>query len=329
MEKLDHFRSERASHLFKELEQRFSQYVQNLPIPITEVARAKSTYLGAHTEGAFEGIASLNPVLAGTPWLFWEQFDDLDDEVFVAIAEAGACQVIASILLDHIVDGQAEPREHSSLLHQSLRSHAFRTYQSVFASNSPFWEYHDQLERDHIRGLGLEVDAQSKQSPLTWEILEATAHGKVSPIICTIAALAVAQEHPERLDPISQSLKHIAIASQLLDDIGDWSHDYTVGHHTYFLSEANAHPGIDPRDTDADALLAAIDESWLDVDHIQLVMDWLEKSLSAVESMRCQGWVDYVNGYIELADGHLKRAVARHLQRVVGPLVAEFRSLEG
>jgi hypothetical protein len=315
--------SERANRLFDELEQRYAQYVQSLPNSIKDVANAKSTYLGAHVYGAFEGIASLNPVLAGTPWLFWEQFADLEDEQFLAIAEAGACLVIASILLDHIVDGQAEPPEQATLLLQSLRSHAFRTYQSIFPSKSPFWGHFYRLERDHMAGLGLEVRAQSKQSPVTWEILESTAHGKVSPIICTVAAMAVALERPEMLAPMDQSLQHIAVASQLLDDIGDWRHDHAVGHQTYFLSEVDAQLGDNSDESDAEAFQAAIDDSWLDVDHIHLVMEWLDKSLAAVEGMSCQGWVDYVNGYRQLTDGHLNRAVARHLKRTVGPLVEE------
>lgn len=311
---------QRARRLFDELERRFSQYVHSLPGSLNEVASAKSTYLGADAEGEFEGIVSLNPVLAGTPWLFWEQFGDLEEGAFVDIAEAGACLVTASILLDHLVDGQAAPAEQTALFHQSLRSHAFRTYQSVFSSESPFWELFYQLESDHILGLGLEVQAQTMRAPVTWEILEQTAHGKVSPIICTIAAMAIASDRLEIMDPIERSLRHIAVASQLLDDIGDWRHDQQVGHQTHFLSEIRSRVDGQPADPSVEALQAIIDDSWLDVDHLHMVIEHLEHSLAVLEELSCKGWRDYVSGYIDLAEGHLARAAATHLrQKVVQP----------
>jgi hypothetical protein len=315
----------RAHRLFHELELRFSEYIQSLPSSLWDVATSKSTYLGAAAEGEFEGIGSLNPVLAGTPWLFWEQLGELEDTIFLDIAEAGACLVIASILLDHIVDGQAKPAEQTTLFHQSLKGHAFQTYQSVFPSDSVFWKTFFRLERDHIRGLGLEVQAQSTQAQVTWEILEQTAQGKVSPIIGTVAALSFALDRSELLDPIEQSLKHIAVASQLLDDIGDWRHDHEVGHQTYFLSEVRSDLTASAGAAD---LQSAVDAAWLDVDHLHVVIEQLELSLEVLDELPCAEWHVYVAGYIELAEGHLARAVGSHLKSSVGALVKQVQDQE-
>ena len=313
----------RAMRLFEDLNARYFQFVDRLPSPLTGLARLKSTFLGSQEEGEFGGVPDLNPVLASTPWLFWESFESLDDDLFLDVAEAGTMYVLASILLDHLVDGQAEPPEEMALLHQAFYGHGIAVYRSTFPGSSVFWEHFDRLASDHIAGLAKELVTQTSPEVIEMENLERMAHGKVSPIITTITGLAYALEQPGVLEPVERSLKHIAVASQMLDDIGDWQHDLKVGHNTYYLAQI-----FDGKSRIADAerinqVQDRVDETWADVEHLRLVIEWLDDSLSAVSDVECPGWVEYVEGYKELTDDHLTTAIARHLVRKLRPMIEE------
>jgi len=311
----------RALELFEDLNQRFFDFIDSLPSPLNSLARDRSTFLGSHEDGEFQGVPDLNPVLASTPWLFWESFNELPDEDFLNIAEAGTMFVLASILLDHLVDGQAEPPEEVSLLHQAFYSHGVRTYRAVFPSNSHFWDHFDRLARDHVAGLAKELETQRSSEDIDLQSLQKMAYGKVSPIITTIAAMVEALGTHGLLEPIETSLKHIAVASQMLDDVGDWQHDIGVGHRTYYLSHVAAKVGRGEGDGLVDEIQEAIDAEWADVEHLKLVIQWLDDSAHAVQGVACPGWLEYVEGYRQLSDEHLTTAIARHLVRKLGPMM--------
>jgi hypothetical protein len=164
----------------------------------------------------------------------------------------------------------------------------------------------------------VEVDAQRNVAGLSAAALATMAHGKVAPIVTTMAAMAEASGRPALLGPIEASLNHIAVASQHLDDIGDWREDLHVRHLTYFLAQVL--PGSDPW-PDEGTVQDGIDREWSDVGHLQQVLEGLEAAQDAVRGISCPGWTAYVEGYTTLADEHLTRALARHLARVLGPIV--------
>jgi hypothetical protein len=309
--------------LFAELNARFFQFVDQLPAPLADLARQKSTFLGSRAEGEFEGVPGLNPVLASTPWLFWESFESLDEVLFLDIAEAGTMYVLASILLDHLVDGQAEPPEEIALLHQAFYGHGVQIFRSTFPDSPAFWEHFDRLANDHVAGLARELETQTSLEVIEMESLETMAHGKVSPIVTTMAGFAQALERPGILEPIEESLKHIAVASQLLDDIGDWQHDLKVGHNTYYLTQISSVNSRDYSKEEIDRVQGVVDEAWADVEHLRLVIEWLDESIAAVSGLDYPGWIEYVEGYKKLADDHLTTSIARHLVRKLRPMIEE------
>jgi hypothetical protein len=314
----------RAVALFEELNKRFFEFVDQLPPLLKKAARSQKTYLGSPDEDDFEGIPGLNPVLAATPWLFWETFSVLQDETLLEISEAGSLYVLASILLDHIIDGQAEPVEEVTLLQKEFYRNGTVTYRNLFTSNSEFWKHFDRLGHAHMLGITLEMETQRTTTDIELDDLQIMANGKVSPIVTTIAALSEASGQPEKLGPIEDSLKHIAVASQLLDDVGDWRHDVEVNHRTYFLAQIAA-PGRSKSVTlpSLSELESMFEEHWPDVDHLHKVIEWLDDSEAVVAGLDCPAWISYVRGYRELADRNLSGAIAGHLARKIHPLVQD------
>jgi len=312
----------RALDLYERLNLRYFQFADRLPRPLSKLARQRSTFLGGPDQETFKGVPGLNPVLASTPWLFWETFSSVDDESFLEIAEAGMMFVLASIILDHLVDGQAVPPEEIALFHQALYGHGVAMYRKAMPSASPFWLHFDRLAHGHLTGLSAELESQSGHSHIGLDDLFSMAHGKVSPIITTIAALAFASGQPEVLSLIETSLKHIAVASQLLDDVGDWEHDLEAGHYTYFLSRLVSHEVWGGEDLPAvEELQTILEEEWNDVEHLRLVMGWLDDSLEAVQGLKCSAWVEYVEGYRTLTDKNLSLVMGHHLIHKLQPLV--------
>lgn len=326
MERLYYPKGTRRARLLDALDINFTHYLSNLPQPLNDLAKRNETFLGSRDESLFEGAKSLNPVLAGTPWLFWEQFRDLEDDIFLSLAEAGTSFVLASIVLDHLVDNQSERPDLTSLLHQALYAHGIERYRSILPSSSRFWGHFDRLASDHLQGLASELNASEEPRKLIVENLATMAYGKVSPIIVTIAAFTDAAGQQKTLQPIEESLKFIAIASQLLDDIGDWKYDLEVGHLTYFLSRLAPPEAWQANTWPAEGRLQRqIDQDWIDVESLRVVKDYLEKSLIAVRDLACEGWVEYIEGYLSLTEGHLEGAVARHLSKVFQSILSAER----
>jgi hypothetical protein len=313
----------RAVSLFNALEERYRSFAIHLPSPLDGLARRRAAFLGAAGNEPFEEIAGLNPVLVGTPWLFWDLFHELEDEILLGIAEAGMCHVLASVILDHSVDGQFPLPEAVTLFHQALYAAAWQRYRILFPSSSPFWGHFDRLAAEHLQGLSLEVATQTDARLLTAENFPTMPYGKVAPIVTTIAALSEASGQPALLPFIEDSLKHIAVASQLLDDVGDWRDDLAGRHLTHFLT------GLAPPETweaepwpTAETLQANIDAEWLDIDALTNVKQSLDLAIAAVKEVDCPAWVEYVHGYWERADGHQSRFVARHLYQALQPVWA-------
>lgn len=258
----------------------------------------------------------------GTHWLFWEVFCGLDDELFLDIAEAGTFLVLASLVLDNIVDGQVGHANATVLFHNALREHGAARFRAALPPTSAFWTHYDRLTADHLAGLAAELAGRSAPQQLTLESLHRIAHGKVSPSVTTIAALAVAGEQPAILEPIEISLKHLASAFQLLDDVEDWEHDFETGNLTYFLSQlAPPEAWLLPGWPSADELWAYNAADWKDVKHIRKAKEWLDEAIEAVHDLDCPRWKHYVSSFQTLADQHMTKSVAHHLSRAIRPLV--------
>ena len=192
----------RAVALFRQLEERIDKFARHLPPPLDALASRQSTYLGSPGGEPFEGVAGLNPVLVGTPWLFWETFGRLDDATFITIAEGGACFILASIVLDHLVDGQAEPPETMALFHQALYEHGAARFRAALPSHPAFWQHFERLADEHLAGIAAELDSHTNPSRLDRASFCAMAHGKVAPVVTTIVALSEATHQPDILEPI-------------------------------------------------------------------------------------------------------------------------------
>ena len=111
----------RAADLLARLDRAYFHFVDGLPGPLRILALKRGTYVGTASDAPFEGVSTMNPGVTCTPWLFWELVETLDDERILGVAGAGTLVVLASVLLDHMVDGQAENPGGTSLLQQTGR----------------------------------------------------------------------------------------------------------------------------------------------------------------------------------------------------------------
>ncbi|NIS82282.1 MAG: hypothetical protein GTO14_19220 [Anaerolineales bacterium] len=313
----------RAADLFRRLDLRFINFVEGLPDPLRTVARCESTFSGRRTGRDFPGLRSLNPALIGTPWLFWEAFTTLPDDQILDIAEAGMLYVLASVIMDHIIDRQVENPESAALLHQAFCEGGIAKYRRIFQTGSPFWDHFDRLTADQQEGLAIELDMQSNPRRMDITSFRGLTYGKVAPMVITVAALATAADRLELLPALEDALELISIASQLLDDVEDWRSDFDKGHMTYFLGQLMCHPLIENTgNRSVVELQSVLGRSWLDVDHLRQVLDWLDRSIEVVQDLQCRAWVDYVDGYKRLADKYLTLATADHLLGLLEPLVS-------
>ena len=312
----------RAAALLARLDSSYFQLVDRLPPRLGLLARQGSTYTGIQAGEAFGGVSAMNPGITGTPWLFWEPVQCLEDGVFLQLALGGSLVVLASVLLDHIVDGQAVRQGEMVLLHQALHEEGTARLRACLAADSGFWDDFERLGAEHVVGLAAELSARSEPEQLTLDAFCAMVPFKFSPIAITMAAFCHALGQPGLLAPIELSIKHLAVASQLLDDMGDWEEDLQAGHLTYYLTQLAPPAAWQATDWPAASeLQQRIDADWLDIHTTEMVLLWLERSLACVSGLPCSAWKAYLDGYCALARQHLERYGARHILRAIEPLV--------
>lgn len=308
-------RDPRARDLFREVDSRYLEFIRDLPVPVAKLAVQSRTYLGDSTDNHLTGLADLNPVLTLTPWMFWGVTGEAADEEFSDLALGGACISIASILLDHLVDRQAHQPGLVLLFHQLLQAEAQRIYRLHLTGLARAWQEIERLTVDHVRGLAVEAEANRSGTFSSMEDFLAMTSGKVAPIAIGLAAfsafLGTWESWPEQL----RTLRSIAAASQMLDDVGDWRLDAASSHTTYFLNLVRAQSGSPL--SDESGLEKTIQDSHLDILMLEQSIRWLDESIEAGCRLRAHGWLCYVRDYRAKTMDHLAVHYGLHLRRVL------------
>ena len=323
MTNLTRLGDDRGKPLLAALDERFLSFVSRLNGPLRTHALRRSTYTNEPGAEAFGGPSTMNPGVTLTPWLFWELTSPLDDASFLSLAEGGSMVVISSALLDHLVDGQAVSPEDTLLLHRLLHERGIATLRACLGGGSPFWRTAERLIAEHLEGLALERGMRAALGAFSYPDFQRMVKAKFSPIVLTMSAYLTATERGDLQEPIENSIKHLAVASQLLDDLGDWEEDMRGGRLTYFLSCAVA-----PREAArleaglAEEVEERIRSSWLDVDHLNLAAEWLDRARASVEGIPCPNWIEYLEGFRSLTLEHIRQSTAGHLVQTLDPLVA-------
>jgi len=314
--------NERSASLLAALDERYLAFVAGIPEPLRELGLRRRTYTGEAVDDVFVGPSTLNPGVTLTPWLFWETTSRLDDKTFLDLAEAGCLIVISSALLDHLVDGQAESPEDAVLLQRLLHEKGISRLRVSLGDGSAFWPIADRLVAEHLDGLASEKRMRADPTGFSYPEFQKMVQAKFAPIVLTMAAYLAATNRLELLEPVEASIKLLAVASQLLDDIGDWEQDHQTGRTTYFLSCIRAlQPEAGRHALPAGEISASINSSWMDVDHLNLAAQWLDRARASVEGLPCPGWVDYLDGFRELTRQHIRQSTAAHLARAIRPLL--------
>ena len=304
----------RASKLQDGLEASLLAWAAALPGPLAKYARSQAIVQGDSTRQGNWRLTEINPVLVGIPWLFWELFAGLSDEVFSAIAFGGACLGLASILEDHLVDRQVNHPQGVQAIQKKLYEEALLTFQLWFTPEAPFWAAFqhwtgvNQAAWAHERAL---LDDPCQLSTNTLEIL---SQGKAAPVMITLSALGGSQSSPDFSAAIQESVLESVKASILGDDLLDWEVDLAAHHFTPFLAKlAPLEAWINPAWPTADEIERHIADGWLDVDEWKAMVGCLNRALDAVETVACSAWKAYLKKYRQIGDAYLKEAIGRRI----------------
>lgn len=313
-----------AERLLAGLDAGYQSFARQLPPGLRPVATCRRTFTGDRSTERFTGPSGMNPGLTCTPWMFWEETHRLDEARFLGLAVAGSLLVLASVLLDHLVDGQVEDEAEVMLLHESLCAAGERQLRAWIPARSPFWVHADRLRAEHLAGLSAEASARAHPAEFTPSTFREMVPGKFAPIVITMAGFAASLRHNDLMWKAEASIKHLAIASQLLDDLGDWKQDLAEHRLTFFLAQQEPPEAWEETAwPPPGALTRRIGETWSDVASLREVIGWLDAAQQDVASLVCPAWIAYLAQYRELAESHLLGAQARHLVRSLGPLARD------
>jgi len=314
----------RAGRLLGEMDARFFGIVEKLPDPLRVLARTRGTYEGSESQVPFEGPSSMNPGLTCTPWMFWQITREVGDQQFAGLSVGGGLVILASTLLDHLVDRQVKNIGETGLLQSALHGRGMAILRSEIGLDAEFWSHAERLLEEHRRGLAQEIQWRTKPDLLTEERFVETVSAKFAPIALTMVAYLAAAERRIFIEPIERSIKDLAVASQLLDDLGDWEEDVRQQRLTLYVKS------LAPRaDWTADEwptvteLEEQIDQEWAELELLNRVRQWLDRSIEKVAGIECPAWISYLNGFRDLADQHLMGRTAGHLARSIGELLPD------
>lgn len=310
----------RAAALLERHDEHWQELVSGLPPLLARSAARYGTFAGRTSTEPLEGLSRMNAVIACIPWLFWESFRRLPDDLFLQTAEAGALFGMASVLVDHQIDGQVESPGETILLHQALYAAGVAAYRRLFPGACAFWHHFDRLAHEHLSGMTLEMAGRMEPGRLTAEAFYTLASARIAPMITVVAALAELLGEPGLLPPVEESIKAVIVAGQLLDDIADWQEDLDAGRITYYLTRL-VPPGEWPEGEMPlrAQMQRAVDDEWKDVEGLRMVMDWFDQGLSAVRGLDCSAWVGYVDGYRAVTQRLLTDSAAQHLRKSLRP----------
>ena len=316
----------RASSLLQLLNQRYLGFVNELPDPLKRVALNRETYMGEEFLGSFSGPGEMNPFMTCTPWLFWETFQVLEDDLFLDIAEAGAYYALAMVVMDHLVDGHYDQRESIAVFHQALHERSHACFRRIFAHEVAFWDEFARFSNLHLDGLSAELNSREGPELIDEDTFKRISRGKVSPIAVTILALSIASDQAELIKPIFQSLCAVAFGTQMLDDIGDWQDDIETEHWTYFnalVSMSHRRDGSIARTIDE--CCDFIEREWLDIIYLDQVIAWLGEGLTPIKHIACKGWKSYIYYYLDFAQEKRDLAASKRALAIIEPLVKSER----
>lgn len=308
----------RPQALLSRLDEAYLAFARGLPARLRTAALNRNTYTGLPGDGRLDRVSGLNPVLAASPWLFWDSFGCIDDDTFLQVAEAGCMLVLGSLLLDHLIDGQVTEPETVLLLSQALYSRSVSGFRSVEVLGERFWQRFEGLEARLVAGLALEVALRQKPRPYRGADVREIARGKAAPVVATLAALAMTLGLQSTLTAIEASLGQAVAASLFADDMMDWRQDLAAGRLTPFLMGLGP-PAFwsQPTWPSAAEVEGLINADWADAEHLHEAISSLDAALEAVEEVSCSHWKWYLSDHRDLAQRHHAACITRHVARTV------------
>lgn len=276
-----------------------------------DAARLARAYSGS--DSTLESQLQLHPPGAvAAPWLFWETYQSLDDETFLNISEAGVCLLIASVINDHLADDQLPGTVDATQLAEALTARASILFEQQFPTDSEFWDHFERLTMEYRSALLIELRCRASPAQFTFAALKRTARGKICPGVITVAAMSIASAQADLLPALEESLKDVAVASQLVDDVHDWRADLAAGHLTYFLARlAPAEVWLVTDWPPTDAVERWVRVSQDDIQSLRRAGRALESAIHRVRDFYCPAWTQYIHTKRIEADQMLARVVAK------------------
>jgi hypothetical protein len=302
--------------LLDRFDQNYICLVNSLPVALQVLAQETSVFKGRLSGDIFRASTCTNPIYTCTPWLFWELFSGLADEVFLDLTFAGGLVSLASVLIDHLIDGQAAQPQATADLRQVLLREGVLRLHAYFPWKAPFWDHFRRLHREHLCSLAIETGLQATPTTLSRADFVRMASGKVSPVMITVVALSLAAGNIDWIEPVERSLKQLFIAGQLHDDVLDWLEDLRENHLTYFLTSFLARESGSPhRLLREEEILVRLDRSWQDVNHLEQAIAGYRQALAVVDGLGCLAWTAQVNEYLATAEMHRSELMRAHVIR--------------
>lgn len=206
--------------------EQFSHYISTLPSELRDLTKASSLW---KERGA--GLSHFLP--------FWlnQEFsggDFLPEARQMALANRFG--QIFCLIQDGVIDKHAGTKPEILILLNALFFRFLYGYQKLFPASHTFWTYFEKYWQEYLQALAWEkAHHHERIAPYTHEDFLWLGR-KFSPVKICCAGMALLSGREEEIPCLSNSIEHLHVGYQLLDDVEDWPEDIENRDYTYLLT---------------------------------------------------------------------------------------------
>lgn len=234
--------------------------------------------------------------------IFEQEFPPATSHFLEELTLAGNFYYLHVLLCDRILDELGNKTDIGTVLLSNFAcSKAVETLSNLFPRGSEFWQYFDKYEQECYGALLRErLRHRDRFSSYSLDEFMEIAAGQAAFAKAWLAALCLHARKMSLIEPLSRSHDLFHIAFQLGDDMHDWQKDYEAQRYTFVLSKVIESHGIEDEVNslsrpEAELIGKMLYYSGASEMIFDMAVEYLDKSLEAVEGISCAPWKEVVD----------------------------------
>ena len=172
------------------------------------------------------------------PYLFKDDFDEIEDEKINIIGQSGIFCLENLLYFDRLIDNQTQFDINIIFQKNFLMQYSTKLLSILFKYDDEFWTYFEKYYKKYIAAIKMETENHyGIMKDFDYSEFSKIARGKLAVGKYPIAALGCLSGKVEKIVELEKSHDLFAEAFQLYDDLRDWKEDFNLKHYSWLLTK--------------------------------------------------------------------------------------------